>query len=66
VFSPGPTKTMNKLTRDVHITIQACIQRDLAYVQALWNEVVQLILQGEPQTAKIILRDLLDFGAPNE
>jgi hypothetical protein len=57
---------MNKLTRDVHITIQARIQRDPAYVQALWNEVVQLILQGEPQTAMIVLRDLLDFGAPNE
>jgi DNA-binding phage protein len=51
---------MNKLTQDVHITIQARIQRDPAYVQALWNEVVQLILQGEPQTAKIILRDLVN------
>lgn len=64
--SLGPTKTMNNLTRDVHITIQARIQRDPAYVQALCNEAVQLILQGEPESAKIILRDLLDFGAPNE
>jgi DNA-binding phage protein len=47
-------------TQDVHTTILARIQRDPAYVQALWNEAVQLFLEGEPQTAKIILHDLVN------
>jgi DNA-binding phage protein len=51
---------MGNFTRDVHTTILARIQRDPAYVQALWNEAVQLFLEGEPQTAKIILRDLVN------
>ena len=51
---------MGNFSRDVHTTILARIQRDPAYVQALWNEAVQLFLEGEPQTAKIILRDLVN------
>jgi DNA-binding phage protein len=49
---------MSNYTRDVDATIQARIQRDRAYTQALWNEAAQLFLEGEPQTTKIILRDL--------
>ena len=51
---------MSNHTRDVHVTIQARIQRDPAYAQALWNEAVQLFLGGEPNTAKLILRDLVN------
>ena len=51
---------MSNPTRDVHVTIQARIQRDPAYAQALWNEAVQLFLEGEPNTAKLILRDLVN------
>ena len=51
---------MSNYTRDVHVTIQARIQRDPAYAQALWNEAVQLFLEGEPNTAKLILRDLVN------
>ena len=51
---------MSNHTRDVHVTIQARIQRDPAYAQALWNEAVQLFLEGEPSTAKLILRDLVN------
>ncbi len=51
---------MGNFTMDVHTTILARIQCDPAYVQALWNEAVQLFLEGEPQTAKIILRDLVN------
>ena len=51
---------MSNHTRDVHLTIQARIQREPAYAQALWNEAVQLFLEGEPDTAKLILRDLVN------
>jgi DNA-binding phage protein len=51
---------MSHQTRDVHLTILARIQREPAYAQALWNEAVQLFLEGEPDTAKLILRDLVN------
>jgi hypothetical protein len=55
-------RELNEVTsnyiRGVDATIQARIRRDPAYTQALWNEAVQLFLEGEPQTTKIILRDL--------
>ena len=50
----------NNHTRDVHVTIQARIQREPAYAQAHWNEAVRLFLEGEPNTAKLILRDLVN------
>ncbi len=48
------------LTRPFSETVVARIQRDPAYAQALWQEAVQLFLSGEPVTAKLLLRDLVN------
>ncbi len=48
------------LTRDFKETVQARVQSDPAFAQALLDEAVTLFLHGEPETAKLILRDLVN------
>jgi DNA-binding phage protein len=48
------------LTRDFKETVIARIQTDPAFAPALLDEVVRLFLNGEPDTAKLILRDLVN------
>ncbi len=48
------------LTRDFKETIQARARNDPAFAQALLDEAVTLFLHGEPETAKLILRDLVN------
>lgn len=48
------------LTRDFKTTIQARAKRDPAFAQALLDEAVTLFLNGEPETAKLVLRDLVN------
>jgi DNA-binding phage protein len=52
------------LTRDFKITIQERVQSDPKFANALLNEAVEAFLSGDPETAKIILRDLINatFG----
>jgi hypothetical protein len=47
------------LTRDFKLTVIARIQNDPAFAQALLDEAVSLFLNGEPDAAKLILRDLV-------
>ncbi len=47
-------------TRDFKETVSARIHTDPAFAQALLDEAVQLFLDGEPDTAKVILRDLVN------
>jgi len=47
------------LTRDFKETVVARIKRDPAFAQALLDEALTLFLNGEPDTAKPILRDLV-------
>ena len=48
------------LTRDFKHTVLACVQRDPAFARALLNEAATLFLNGEPEAARLILRDLVN------
>lgn len=48
------------LTRDFKETVIARVKRDPAFAQALLDEALTLFLDGEPNTAKLILRDLVN------
>ena len=48
------------LTRDLRQTITARVQSEPAYARALLQQATSLLLQGEPQTAKLLLRDLVN------
>ena len=48
------------LTRDFKKTVQARAKRDPAFARALLDEAVTLFLNGEPETAKRVLRDLVN------
>ena len=46
------------LTRDFKETVVARVQNDPAFAQALLDEAITLFVNGEPESAKLILRDL--------
>lgn len=46
------------LTRDFKETVAARVQNDTAFAQALLDEAINLFVNGEPESAKLILRDL--------
>lgn len=48
------------LTRDVKETVNARIQRDTTFAAALLDEAISLFLNGEPETARLILRDIVN------
>lgn len=48
------------LTRDFKETVNARIQRDPTFAAALLDEAISLFLNGEPETARLILRDLIN------
>jgi DNA-binding phage protein len=48
------------LTRDFKGTVQERIQRDPAFAVALLDEAISLFLNGDPETARLILRDLVN------
>jgi len=48
------------LTRDFKQTIVERVQRDPLFAQALFDEALTLMLTGEPETARMILRDLIN------
>ncbi len=48
------------LTRDFKDTVVARVQKDPAFAQALLDEAVTLFFDGEPDTARLILRDLVN------
>jgi putative addiction module killer protein len=48
------------LTRDFKQTVAERVQRDPAFAKALLDEAATLFLNGEPQTARLILRDLVN------
>jgi hypothetical protein len=45
------------LTRDFKETVAARVQNDPAFAQALLDEAVSLFVKGDPDSAKLILRD---------
>jgi hypothetical protein len=48
------------LTRDFKETVAARVQKDPAFAQALLDEAITLFVNGEPESAKLILRDLVN------
>ena len=48
------------LTRDFKQTVVERVQRDPAFDKALLDEAATLFLNGEPDTARLILRDLVN------
>ena len=48
------------LTRDFKHTVLARVQREPAFAKALLDEAATLFLNGEPETARLILRDLVN------
>ena len=48
------------LTRDFKGTITDRVQRDPAFAKALLDEAATLMLSGEPEPARLILRDLVN------
>jgi DNA-binding phage protein len=48
------------LTRDFKKTVAARVQSDPAFAQALLDEATTLFINGEPVSAKLILRDLVN------
>jgi hypothetical protein len=48
------------LSRDSSITVVDRIQRDPAFAIGLLDEAVSLFLNGEPDVARLVLRDLVN------
>lgn len=48
------------LTRDFKETVNLRVQQDSEFATALLNEAVSLFLNGEPETARLILRDIVN------
>jgi len=48
------------LTREFKQTVVERVQRDPAFAKALLDEAATLFLNGEPLTARLILRDLVN------
>ena len=48
------------ITRDFKETINARVQREPEFAKALLDEAASLFLNGEPKTARLILRDLVN------
>ncbi|SDG83952.1 DNA-binding protein [Pseudomonas abietaniphila] len=48
------------LTRSYKLTINERVQQDPAFAQDLLDEAATLFLNGEPEVARIILRDLVN------
>ena len=52
--------TRMALTRDFKRTVVERIERDPTFAQALLNEAATLFLNGEAESARLILRDLIN------
>ncbi len=48
------------LTRDFRQTVAARVERDPAFARAMLDEAAPLFLNGEPETARMMLRDLVN------
>jgi DNA-binding phage protein len=48
------------LTRDFKQTLVERVQRDPEFARAMLDEAAMLFLNGEPETARVILRDLVN------
>ncbi|PSF39041.1 transcriptional regulator [Aphanothece hegewaldii CCALA 016] len=49
-----------KLTRDFKETVNERVKKDPEFARALFNEAINLFLNGETETAKLILKELVN------
>jgi DNA-binding phage protein len=56
----GSVEVNMALTRDFKETVAARVHSDPAFAQALLDEAITLFVNGEPASAKLILRDLVN------
>ena len=49
-----------KLTRDFKETIKERMKHDEVFARALFDEAIYMFLNGEAQTARLILREVID------
>ena len=54
------------LTRDFKKTVVARIERDPAFAKELLREATTLLIGGEAETARLVLRDLVNATLPFE
>ena len=52
--------SMSEITRDYKETVGSRLRQDPAFAAALLDEAVSLFLNGEPVTARLVLRDLVN------
>ena len=48
------------MTRDYKETVKERVQHDPAFAVALLDEAISLFVNGEPETARLVLRDLVN------
>lgn len=48
------------LTRDFQETVVARVRRDPAFARSMLDEAATLFLNGEPDVARVLLRDLVN------
>lgn len=48
------------ITRDYKDTINERVEKDSAFTAALLDEAINLFLNGEPEVARLVLRDLVN------
>ncbi len=48
------------ITRDYKTTITQCVESNPAFAKALLDEAMSLFLNGEPDVARLVLRDLVN------
>ncbi len=53
-------KVSTALTKDFKETVVSPVNNEPAFARALLDEALTLLLNGEPETAKLILRDLVN------
>ncbi len=58
--SESTTELKVVLSRDSSVTVVDRIRRDPAFAIGLLDEVVSLFLNGEPDVARLVLRDLVN------
>ncbi|MDD5271840.1 MAG: transcriptional regulator [Methylovulum sp.] len=57
---PGNNDTDHPLARDVNETVNERVQQDPAFARALLTEAMSLLVNNEPETARLVLRDIVN------
>jgi len=56
----GKTRQIMNITRDYKQTISERVNKDSAFMAAMLDEAITVFLNGEPEVARLVLRDLVN------